>query len=234
MPLRRSRSQPDSVFEQEALVHLGALHRYAVQLCRDPSEAEDLVQETLLKAFRYFDRYEPGTRCKAWLFRILTNTFLNSRRARVRQFPLLDNVDAAEPDASELIAWSEFYADPERRATSRSLRDVVDAALEELPEDFRTVVLLADLEGFAYKEIADIMECPVGTVMSRLHRARKALQQRLGRVARAEGWLPRSAAPADPAGDGSAAAGPASLVAFRAQRQGAPRHANLTKRDDER
>ncbi len=168
-------------FETEALSHLDALYRTALRMTRSEADAEDLVQETFIRAFRFRDQFEMGTNMKAWLFRILTNTFINSYRRK-----------AAQPEQTELDDVDEFslYRHmTEGRAASSSpdpeaelLNSVVDTevtdALGELPEKFRSVVLL-DVEGFSYKEIAEMLGIPIGTVMSRLHRGRKFLQKRL-------------------------------------------------------
>jgi RNA polymerase sigma-70 factor (ECF subfamily) len=169
-------------FEAEALASLDSLYRAALRLTRVPADAEDLVQETYLKAFRGFGGFEEGTNLKAWLYRILTNTFINTYRAKKRR-----------PDESDLGEVEDLYlyrrlGGLEAAAAGRSAEDElldiytddeVKRALEGLPEQFRMAVLLADVEGFSYKEIADILDIPIGTVMSRLHRGRKGLQKKL-------------------------------------------------------
>jgi RNA polymerase sigma-70 factor (ECF subfamily) len=176
-------------FEAEALRHLDALYRTALRMTRSEADAEDLVQETYIRAFRFRDQFTLGTNMKAWLFRILTNTFINSYRRK-----------AAQPEVTDLEGVDEFslyrrMAD--HRAASSSpdpeaelLKGLVDTevtdALEELPEKFRQTVLL-DVEGFSYKEIAEMLGIPIGTVMSRLHRGRKFLQKRLYDLARERG-----------------------------------------------
>lgn len=163
-------------FEAEALVHMHALYNSALYLARDPAKAEDLVQETLLKAFRFWHRYERGTNCKAWLFRILTNTFINRNR---RKQHLQESMDATERDYSSALMseQSSFYETPDTTYLSRLFPEHIREAVDGLPENFRVPVVLADLNDFSYKEIADIMDCPVGTVMSRLFRGRKRLQE---------------------------------------------------------
>jgi RNA polymerase sigma-70 factor (ECF subfamily) len=165
-------------FEAEALVHMHALYNSALYLAREPSRAEDLVQETLLKAFRFWHRYERGTNCKAWLFRILTNTFINRNR---RKQHLQESMDATERDYSGVLLseQSSFYETPDTTYLASLFPEDVRQAVEGLPENFRVPVVLADLNDFSYKEIADIMDCPVGTVMSRLFRGRKRLQELL-------------------------------------------------------
>ena len=176
-------------FEVEALRHLDALYRTALRMTRSEADAEDLVQETYIRAFRFRDQFTLGTNMKAWLFRILTNTFINTYRRKT-----------AQPEITDLEGIDEFslyrrMADDRAASTSPDpeaelLNSVVDTevtdALEELPEKFRTTVLL-DVEGFSYKEIAEMLAIPIGTVMSRLHRGRKFLQKRLYDLARERG-----------------------------------------------
>ena len=185
----RTKKRKKDDFHAEALPHMDALYYAAVYMTKDTREAEDLVQETLLKAFRFFHRYEPGTNCKAWLFRIMTNTHINRNRGKHREFSYLENVDV-EGSAEEPIGDnSSFYKNPEQGYLHQMVHDEVKRALESLPTDFRTVVVLADLQDFAYKEIADIVGCPIGTVMSRLHRGRKMLQRKLRRYATEQGII---------------------------------------------
>ncbi len=175
-------------FEQEALPHMDALYNFALRMTNDPDEADDLLQETYLKAYRFFDKFEKGTNCKAWLFRIMKNSFINMYRKTSK-----------EPDKVDYHEVEEFYhmiraesSDPndlEARLFSNLLDDDVSRALEELPEEFRTVVILCDIEGFTYEEIADFVECPIGTVRSRLHRGRKMLRARLFEYARQRGYV---------------------------------------------
>jgi RNA polymerase sigma-70 factor (ECF subfamily) len=176
-------------FEAEALRHLDALYRTALRMTRSEADAEDLVQETYIRALRFREQFTLGTNMKAWLFRILTNTFINTYRRK-----------ASQPDVTDLEGVDEFslyrrMADDRAASTSPDpeaelLNSVVDTevtdALEELPEKFRTTVLL-DVEGFSYKEIAEMLSIPIGTVMSRLHRGRKFLQKRLYDLARERG-----------------------------------------------
>lgn len=170
-------------FEREALPHLGPLHGTALRLTRNERDAEDLVQDTILRAYRYFNKFEPGTNCKAWLFKILTNTFITQYHGKRRDIELaLAVADEAQSQTTRDILSHEAQLtarDPEGAVASRLLSDDVVRALESLPAEFRLVVLLCDVEEFTYKEIAEIMECPVGTVMSRLFRARRLLQRAL-------------------------------------------------------
>lgn len=176
---------PESVracLQEEALSHIDSLYRTAVRMTRNPADAEDLVQETYLRAFRSIDRFTPGTNLRAWLFKILTNAFINEYRKRTRQ-PRNTSLD----DVEEYYVYAHLIDSgiqpesrgPEEEVLAGITDDNVVAALESLSEDFRQVVLLADVEGFAYREIADILDIPIGTVMSRLHRARRRLQRLL-------------------------------------------------------
>src|SRR5262245_58025652 len=168
-----------AAFEAIAMTHLDSLYATGLRMTRDPREAEDLVQDTMLAAYRFFHRFEPGTNCKAWLFKILTNTFINKYRKRVREREVKDVIDQEETPSlmSEDVAHAS--KDPEGAIAGALLSDDVKQALEAVPHDYRLAVVLCDLEDFSYKEIADIMDCPVGTVMSRLHRGRRLLQKSL-------------------------------------------------------
>ena len=198
-------------FEQEALPHVEALYAVALRLTRNERDAEDLVQDTILRGFRFFHRFESGTNCKAWLFKILHNGFVNRYRRRVREREIAGSIEAAEGIGS-LVSEERLQAqrDPERAIVDggarlsgvdgRGLSDDVQRALDSLPEEFRLAVLLCDLEELSYKEIADVMECPVGTVMSRLHRGRRLLQERLRDYAAEHGIGAAAAAGGDGAG----------------------------------
>ncbi|HVM09744.1 MAG TPA: sigma-70 family RNA polymerase sigma factor [Acidimicrobiales bacterium] len=169
-------------FADQAMEHMPSLYTAAVRMTRNAADAEDLVQETYLKAYRSWHSFKQGTNLKAWLYRILTNTFINSYRSKKRR-----------PEESELDEVEDLYlyrrlGGLEAAQSGRSAEDEVmdlftdedvKAAMEALPESFRLAVLLADVEGFSYKEIAEILDVPIGTVMSRLHRGRKALQKAL-------------------------------------------------------
>jgi RNA polymerase sigma-70 factor (ECF subfamily) len=174
-------------FEVEAMPHMQALYNFAVRLCRDPEDAADLVQETYLKAFRFFDKFERGTNCKAWLFRILKNSYINRYRKSSKE-PDVVGYDVVE-DFYETIRDPNVAASaPEEEVFASAMDDVVARAIEELPEEFRTVVILCDIEEFTYEEIAEFVDCPIGTVRSRLHRARKMLASRLYEYARQRGY----------------------------------------------
>ena len=188
---------PNDPFETEALTFLDPLYRTALRMTRSEADAEDLVQETYIKAFRAREQFTPGTNLKAWLFRILTNTFINTYRRRQAQpeFTELDDVDefSLYRRMSDLKT-SSSAGDPESEFLNGIVDTEVKDALAELPEKFRSVVLL-DVEGFSYKEIAEMLDIPIGTVMSRLHRGRKFLQKRLLDLAQERGIAAVRAAP---------------------------------------
>lgn len=175
-------------FTAEALPLLDQMFGAAMKMTRNPQDAQDLVQETFLKAFSAFSSYEEGTNLKAWLYRIMTNSYINTYRKRQRQ-PFLGAVDELEDwelgGAESTTAISSRSAEAE--AIDRTPDSIVTEALNGLAEDFRMAVYLADVEGFSYQEIADIQEVPIGTVMSRLHRGRAKLRQVLGEYAREQG-----------------------------------------------
>ena len=176
-------------FERDALPYLDQLYRGALRMTRNPADAEDLVQETFVKAFAKFDSFTEGTNLKAWLYRIMTNTFITSYRKRQRQ-PLQTPTD--ELADWQLAQTTPFTTGEMRSAESEALDHITDDAvidaLSAIPEDFRIAVYLADVEGFSYKEIADIMGTPVGTVMSRLHRGRSLLRTSLADYAAERGF----------------------------------------------
>ena len=176
-------------FQQEALPLLDSLYGAALRMTRNPSDAEDLVQETMLRAFRSFDRFEPGTNLKAWLFRILTNAYINTYRKRQREPQKVSSDDVEEFDLyRELKNHDPQFAEtPESLVLDNLVDSDILEAIEQLPDQFRLAVVLSDIEGFTYAEMADIMDVPMGTVMSRLHRGRKALQKRLWDIARDRG-----------------------------------------------
>ncbi len=180
-------------FEELAMEHMPSLYTAALRMTRNPSDAEDLVQEMYLKAYRAFHTFQEGTNLKAWLYRILTNTFINTYRAKKRR-PEESNVEELE----NLYLYRRLGGlegatsgrSAEEEVLDRFTESDIKEALESLPEQFRMAVLLGDVEGFSYKEIAEILDVPIGTVMSRLHRGRRALQKRLYDFGRQRGLVP--------------------------------------------
>ena len=179
-------------FEREALVYASPLYSAALRMTRNPADAEDLVQETYLKAYRAYDRFTEGTNLRAWLYRILTNTFINGYRKQKRR---PREIDLAEVE--DLYMYRKITSAEAGRAARSAEDQVFDSlggedvgrAIDSLPEPYRMPVLLADLQGFSYKEIAAMLDIPIGTVMSRLHRGRKALQKALWEAAEEHGLL---------------------------------------------
>ncbi len=177
-------------FDREALPHLDDMYRFALYMSGNIDTAQDLVQETYLKAFRFFSTFERGTNCKAWLFQILKNSFINRfRRSQI------------QPDSMHLEAITDFYPifqdadealvhDLDYQLESHMMNDDITKAIASLPDDYRTVVILCDIEGMKYDEIAEFVSCPIGTVRSRIHRARKILHNKLLGYARRHGYAP--------------------------------------------
>lgn len=167
-------------FSSGRLPYRDQLYKSALRMTRSVEDAEDLIQETYLKAFKYYERFSEGTNFKAWLFKIMKNTFINSYRKRKLQPPKVDFGEVQEGLEETLLEHGQAaLADPESWAMAAEMDAEVREALLSLPHDYKMVVLLADLEGFAYKEIADILAVPVGTVMSRLYRGRRMLERAL-------------------------------------------------------
>ena len=178
-------------FERDAMEFAPQLYSAALRMTRNPADAEDIVQETFLKAYRGYHTFTEGTNLKAWLYRILTNTYINRYRKLQRRPSEVELGDLEDFYLFKRIGETGTGGGASRSAEEEVLESIVDSdvrgALEALPEHFRLPVLLADVEGFSYKEIAEIMDVPIGTVMSRLHRGRKALQKRLWEFARERG-----------------------------------------------
>lgn len=177
-------------FEDEALPHLDALYSFGLKMTGDSDQADDLVQETFLRAFRFWDKFEKGTNSKSWLFSIMKNTFINEYRKTSREPSKVDYDDIQnfyENIKSDEVKTQHSQED----AFSTLLDDEVSDAITKLPEDFRTVIILSDIEGFSYEEIADFVDCPVGTVRSRLHRARKMLYATLHEYGKSKGYTKR-------------------------------------------
>jgi RNA polymerase sigma-70 factor (ECF subfamily) len=180
----------ESFFEREVMQHLDALYRTALRMTRNPQDAEDLVQETMLRAFRFLDRFEPGTNLRAWLFKILTNTYINRYR-KASSEPRVDSLD----DSEELSLYRYLDSEAASRGGSveaqvldRFAEQDIKTAIEALPPQYRITVLLADVEGFSYNDIAEITNVKKGTVMSRLFRGRRLLQKALVDQARSAGF----------------------------------------------
>ena len=189
----------DDRFEQDALSHLDAMYSVACRLTRNPTVAEDLVQDAFLKATRARDQFQPGTNLKAWLLRIVTTTFLNQFKRGGLERDVLDGPDA-DPLADGWMSASTMRSmrDAESVALQPLLRQELQQALDDLPEEFRLPVILCDIEEMSYKEIADIMNCPIGTVMSRLHRGRRMLKKTLYEQAFALGIVSTETEQAEP------------------------------------
>ena len=188
-------TEQKKLFQEEALPLLDSLYGAALRMTRNPADAEDLVQEAMLRAYRAFDTFEPGTNLKAWLFRILTNAYINQYRKRQREPRKVSADEIEDFDLYQELRRSdpEFASTPEKVVLDSLVDTDILQAIEDLPDQFRLAVVLADVEGFSYAEMAEIMEVPMGTVMSRLHRGRKALQKRLWELARERGIVKGSA-----------------------------------------
>jgi RNA polymerase sigma-70 factor (ECF subfamily) len=189
-PLGRAAGSATREFEEVVLVHLDALYRTALRLTHNRAEAEDVVQETCLRAFRGFHRFDPGTNARAWVFTILRRVFLNRLRREGRE--VVEGEETGLESATESVTYGPEGESPEEQFLQTVLHGDVDRALRALPAPFREAVILADLEGLSYKETSDVLGCPIGTVMSRLYRGRQLLRQSLGRYARERGYATES------------------------------------------
>jgi RNA polymerase sigma-70 factor (ECF subfamily) len=169
-------------FDEAILVHLDELYGTAVRLTRSRTDGEDLVQEAVMRAWAFWDRFEPGTNARAWIHRILVNTFINGYRKKKRE---RDMLATAHVDARR----RPFWVQEDQKKKREGIGDEVERALADLPEEFRVVLLLVDFNDLTYREAADALECPVGTIMSRLHRARRRLQVELRRYAVESGYV---------------------------------------------
>lgn len=206
----RRRAEPTE-FEVDVLSHMDSLYAVACRMTRNPADAEDLVQDTLIKAMRSRDQFSDGTNLKAWLFRIQTNTFINKYRRGSLEKEVLGGPEARPlSDGWMSVASMRQMHDAENQALRPMLEKEVARALDELPEDFRLAVLLSDVEDFSYKEIADVLGCPIGTVMSRLHRGRRLLKERLHHQALSMGIIREDALKEE---------SPVDLTEYRARRK---------------
>jgi RNA polymerase sigma-70 factor (ECF subfamily) len=175
-------------FETEAFPHKDILFNFALRTTGDKDDAHDLLQETFMKAFRFWDKYEKGTNIRAWLFRIMKNSYINRYRKETREPGMVD-YDDVENFYDSIRDDSTDSNDLQKRMYSNMLSDEVTEALQSLPEDFRTVVILCDIEGLMYDEISEFLNCPIGTVRSRLHRGRKILEEKLYDYAKERGLV---------------------------------------------
>jgi RNA polymerase sigma-70 factor (ECF subfamily) len=181
-----------ATFADQAMVYMDQLYSAARRMTRNTADAEDLVQETYLRAYRGFGNFQQGTNLRAWLYRILTNAFINSYRSKQRKPKSVDLAGVEDLYLHQRLggdAKAALGASAEDVLMEQITESEIVDALESLPEEYRIAVLLADVEGFAYKEIAEILDVPMGTVMSRLHRGRKTLQKRLLEFGKARGWV---------------------------------------------
>jgi len=179
------RKQED--FNEEIIPHLDALYNFGLRLTSDPNDAEDLVQDTIVKAYRFFDSYEKGTNAKAWLFRILKNSYINNYRKKSKK-PQEVDYDEVASFYESIRAERTETSDMEDKMFRELIDDDISNALDEIPEDFRTVVLLCDVEDFTYEEIANMLDVPIGTIRSRLHRGRNLLKAQLMDYASKKGY----------------------------------------------
>ncbi len=180
--IRRSKA-----FEKEAIPHFKALHNYANKILRNKLDSDDMIQETYLRAFRFFNSYEKGTNCRAWLFKIMKNLIINKFRKEQKDAATL-SYDDVQNFISDIKSNQYVSDDLQEKIFSKLLDDELMLALSSINDDYKVVIILCDLEGFSYDEIAEFLLCPVGTVRSRLHRARKLLQQKLYSYAKQRGY----------------------------------------------
>jgi RNA polymerase sigma-70 factor (ECF subfamily) len=181
-------SDAKSIFEKEFMPHLDAMYNFALRLTNDEDDAQDLVQDTCMKAFRFIGSFEPGTYAKAWLFRILKNNFINDYRKKSRgpskvEFEWVEQSFSGDEDLEPAT-----HADLHAETVNEMLGDEITAAIQALPVDFRMIIILCDLEEFSYEEMARILDIPIGTVRSRLHRARAILKESLAAYAKSKGY----------------------------------------------
>ncbi len=176
-------------FERALLPYVESLYSTAYRLVLNPQDAEDLVQETFMKAFKYFDKFEKGTNIRAWLFKILKNTFINLYRKKKKTLPQIDFSEIEENCENLIITQNKIFEYTEELSDLSSIDEEIKKALDGLPEEYRKVIIMADIEGKSYKEIADKLNLPLGTVMSRLYRGRKNLEETLLNYAHRYGYI---------------------------------------------
>ena len=185
----KNETEKKSIFEEEIAPYYDSLNNLAFHLTKNVEDAKDLMQETYFRAFKFFDKFQEGTNLKAWLFKILKNTYINQYR-KVKRTPSSVSYDDVEPFVDTLLEGdNETENELEEEATGFNLTDEVANALKRLDDEFKLVIVLADIEGFTYQEIAEILEIPIGTVRSRLSRARKKLQKQLENYAKRKGYI---------------------------------------------
>lgn len=185
--LTKQEVQKQHDFNEEIIPHLDALYNFGLRLTSDPNDAEDLVQDTIVKAYRFFSSYEKGTNAKAWLFRILKNSYINNYRKKSKK-PQEVDYDEVATFYETIRAERTETSDLEDKMFRELIDDDISNALDEIPEDFRTVVLLCDVEDFTYEEIANMLDVPIGTIRSRLHRGRNLLKAQLMDYASKRGY----------------------------------------------
>ena len=188
VPADKALLKRQTEFEAEAFPHKDILYNFALRTTGDADDAKDLLQETFMKAFRFWDKYEKGTNIRAWLFRIMKNSYINRYRKEAREPGMVD-YDDVENFYDSIRDDSTDSNDLQKHMYSNMLSDEVISALQSLPEDFRTVLILCDIEQLTYEEISDFLNCPIGTVRSRLHRGRKMLEEKLRDYAKEIGIL---------------------------------------------
>lgn len=182
------KTEKHRAFEREALPHTELLYNFALRMTNNSADADDLLQETFLKAFRFWDKYEQGTNIRAWLFRIMKNSYINRYRKETKEPDTVD-YDQVQNFVTSVRDESVDANDLQQSLYGNLLDDDVATAIAELPDDFRTVVILCDIEGLTYEEIAEFVDCPLGTVRSRLHRGRRLLRVRLAGYAKKRGFV---------------------------------------------
>ena len=186
--LTKQEQKKQKDFNEEIIPHLDALYNFGLRLTSDPNDAEDLVQDTIVKAYRFFSSYEKGTNAKAWLFRILKNSYINNYRKKSKK-PQEVDYDEVATFYETIRAERTESSDLEDKMFRELIDDDISNALDEIPEDFRTVVLLCDVEEFTYEEIANMLDVPIGTIRSRLHRGRNLLKAQLLEYAEKRGYI---------------------------------------------